>query len=368
MTNSKPFCYAPWTNIQYSGVYEGGGTSVCCEWRGGKYTGDVKDYESSEYLQNIKQAMVDNNMDVISNACGECLQAEKAGGMSQRNYIEQKSTKYNNFDKIWRLDYRPDNLCNLKCRMCSPYSSSLIEEEYVKHGQLEDFIPKRNTDDLVDFDMSALEEFAILGGEPTFNKKLYSILDYVTLNPNVRLSYTTNATTFPKQWKERIKKFKNVHVNLSIDATGDTYEYIRSNAQWKVVEKNIPTIIEHSDSFSFRPVLMIYNVFTIEKWIEYFFQFPEDSVHFSPVYGEIPLGLELIPEDIRQTKIEALVNLNHPIADKAAKIIKSFSYSDTKLNNFIRKTEFQDRIRNTNVFELSSDFRTMWNNYNDKNI
>lgn len=365
MTTSKPFCLAPWTNVQYSGVYEGGGTSVCCEWRGGKYKGDIKDYETSDYLNDIKRAMTDHDMGVIENACGECLQAERAGGMSQRNYIEQKSEKYNNYDKIWRLDYRPDNLCNLKCRMCSPYSSSLIEEEYVKHGQLDDFIPKRDTDDVIDFDMSYLEEFAILGGEPTFNKKLYSILDYVTLNPKVRLSYTTNATSFPKQWSERIKKFKNVHVNLSIDATHDTYEYIRSNAQWKVVEKNIPKIIENAGSYSFRPVIMIYNALTIERWIEYFFQYPEDTVHFSPVYGEIPLSLYLIPEDIRAKKVEQLNAFNHPIADKASKIIGSFSFDKSKLNNFIRKTEFQDKIRNTNVFSLSDDFKTIWKIAND---
>ena len=367
MTISKPYCFAPWTNVQYSGVYEGGGTSVCCEWRAGKYTGPVEDYENSEYLNNIKDAMLNHDMEVIQKACGECIQAENSGGMSQRNYIEEKSKKYNKFDKLWRLDYRPDNLCNLKCRMCSPYSSSLIEEEYVKYGALADFIPKRPTDDLIDFDMSSLEEFAILGGEPTFNKKLYSILDYVTLNPNVRLSYTTNATSFPLRWQERIKKFKNIHVNLSIDATHETYEYIRTNAQWKVIEKNIPKIIENSNSFSFRPVLMIYNVFTIEKWIEYFFQYDEDVVHFSPVYGEIPLGLELIPEEIRTKKINQLYRFDHPVATKAAKIIESFKFNDAKLNNFIRKTEFQDDIRNTDVFKLSKDFQILWDLYYDNN-
>ena len=141
MTKSKPFCLAPWTNIQYSGVYEGGGTSVCCEWRGGKYKGAVKDYANSAYLNNIKRAMLEHDMNVIENSWGECLQAESSGGRSQRKYIQEKSDKYQQYDSIWRLDYRPDNLCNLKCRMCSPYSSSLIEKEYVDYGKLDHYIP-----------------------------------------------------------------------------------------------------------------------------------------------------------------------------------------------------------------------------------
>ena len=30
MTKSKPFCYAPWTTVQYQGTQ---GIKPCCEWK-----------------------------------------------------------------------------------------------------------------------------------------------------------------------------------------------------------------------------------------------------------------------------------------------------------------------------------------------
>lgn len=361
MTKSKPYCLAPWTSVQYSGVYEGGGISVCCEWRGKKFKGDICDYQSSDYLKDIKRAMVEHDMEVLAPACNECILSERTIGHSTRKHIQKNSEHYNILDKIWRIDYRPDNLCNLKCRMCSPNSSSLIEEEYVKHQYvLTEFLDKRETHDVIEFDMQHLKEFCILGGEPTFNKKLYSIMDHVSQVPDVRLSYTTNATSFSKKWEEMINKFSDIHVNLSIDATHDTYEYIRTNAQWKVVEKNIPKFINNTSSFSVNPVLMVYNVVTIDRWIEYFLQFDPQNVNFSPVYGDIPLSLSLIPEDLRAEKIQYLTALNHPVADKAIKIISSFTFDSTKIDHFIHKTEFQDSIRNTDIFALSEDFKRIW--------
>ena len=114
----NPYCLAPWTNLQYSGMYEGGG------WRGDKFKGAIKDYTSSEYLNKIKQQMIDHDMQGLAKSCQDCIKNEKFGKESQRQLIERKSEQHDQFETYWRIDYRPTNLCNLKCRMCSPYSSS----------------------------------------------------------------------------------------------------------------------------------------------------------------------------------------------------------------------------------------------------
>jgi len=366
MTKSQdnPFCYAPWTNIQYSGVYEGGGASPCCEWHGKRFQGDVKDYFNSDYLKSIKETMLSHNMEEIKTTCDACLHVESKGLLSQRHFIENKTQKYNQYDSVWRIDYRPDNLCNFKCRMCSPYSSNLIEEEYVKIGKLEDFIEKRNTDDVIDFDFSTLKEFAILGGEPTFNKKLYSILDYLIekkYNEHIMISYTTNCSSVPEEWVSRIKKFKDLHINISLDAIGKTLEYVRTNANWKIIEKNVKKTIELTDSYSFRPVLTAYNFMTVEEWVEYFFQYPLHTVDISPVYGQIPLKITAIPDHIRERKIKYLESLNYPIADNIIKIAKTYKFDDNYLKKFKHKTEIDDKNRNTSVFDLTEEFQEIWN-------
>lgn len=363
-SHDKPFCYAPWTNIQYSGVYEGGGASPCCEWHGKRFRGAVKDYLNSEYLTTIKKNMLSHNMDEIKITCDACLHVESKGLLSQRHFIETKTKKYNQKDTVWRIDYRPDNLCNFKCRMCSPYSSNLIEEEYVKIGRLDNFIEKRNTDDVIDFDFSNLQEFAILGGEPTFNKKLYKILDYLIdkkYNEQIMIFYTTNCSSVPNEWKSRIKKFKDLHVNISLDAIGTTLEYVRTNANWKIIEKNVKKTLELTDSYSFRPVLTAYNFMTVEDWVEYFFQFPVDKVDISPVYGQIPLKITAIPDHIRERKIKYLESLNHPIANNIIKIAKTYKFDETYLKKFKYKTEVDDRNRNTSVFNLTKEFYEIWN-------
>lgn len=363
-SNNKPFCYAPWTNIQYSGVYEGGGASPCCEWHGKRFQGNVKDYIDSEYLKTVKENMLLHNMNEIKTTCDACLHIESKGLLSQRNFIESKTKKYNQFNSVWRIDYRPDNLCNFKCRMCSPYSSNLIEEEYIKTGRLADFIEKRNTDDVIDFDFKQLKEFAILGGEPTFNKNLYKILDYLIdneYNKQIMISYTTNCSSVPLDWISRIKQFKDLHVNISLDATGKTLEYVRTNANWKIIEKNVKKTLELANSYSFRPVLTAYNFMTVEEWIEYFFQYPLERVDISPVYGEIPLKITAIPDHIREKKIKYLESLNHPIANNIINIAKTYKFDANYLKKFKYKTETDDKNRNTSVFELTNEFKEIWN-------
>ena len=144
------FCQAAWTTVQYSGTFGGGGISPCCEWSGEKYTGSIKDYQNSDYLNSIKEAMNNYDMTVINKTCQECIKTESLNQLSARNYIQRyvKNGRYK-IDALNKLDYRPDNLCNLKCRMCSIYSSSLIEEEYVAHGMATPII-QRPTDDVID--------------------------------------------------------------------------------------------------------------------------------------------------------------------------------------------------------------------------
>ena len=128
---SKPFCYAAWTTAIYEGSI---GISPCCEWPGhNRFKGSIKEYADSEYLSIIKTAMQTHDKDIISKNCRECIETESLGVTSTRGYIKRDvENGIYTVGQLNKLDYRPDNLCNLKCRMCGPGSSSLIEEEYMK--------------------------------------------------------------------------------------------------------------------------------------------------------------------------------------------------------------------------------------------
>ena len=356
---NKPFCYAPWTTIQYSGVYNGGGVSPCCEWRDEKYKGKIEEYQSSEYLNKIKLAMETHNTSFIAFSCQECINTESHGILSARNFIERNinNNKYE-IGKINKLDYRPDNLCNLKCRMCSPNSSSLIEEELVSYGLMK-LIEKRNTNDVLNFDLSSLRHLAILGGEPTVNKNLFPILDYFIENgmtETVRLQYTTNCTSVNTPWMNRIKQFKEVNVNLSLDGAGKSYEYIRTGAKWNNVEKNIHKIIKSANDYSINMCIQMVNFVLVEDWIEYFFQFDPNKVHMNPMFGTVPGKVDCIPDDIREQKIEYLQSLKHPISDKLVDRFKNYKFNINELTRYKEFNGWQDKVRNTNLLDLDPIF------------
>lgn len=360
--NVQPFCYAPWTTIQYGGVYGGGGISPCCEWSGEKYTGSVKDYQNSDYLNSIKDSMNNHDMEFINKACKECILTESLNDTSARNYIQRyvKNNRYK-IDAINKLDYRPDNLCNLKCRMCSIYSSSLIEEEYVAHGRATP-IAQRSTDDVTDFDLSNLDCLAILGGEPTVNKRMFPILDYLidnNMQEKVRLNYTTNCTSINRPWMSRVEKFKQVHINLSIDAAGKAYEYIRTGAEWKKVEQNIPKVIElttDNEDYNIQMVVQFHSFAIIEDWIEYFFQFPADKINMNPLQGQKNGSLNCIPDYIKEQKIEYLKKLKHPIAGQAIKHFELSKYNSQEIKSYIKVNNWLDSIRGTNIYDVDPIF------------
>ena len=357
MNKFNPFCYAPWTTAQYSGTYNGGGISPCCEWKGEKFKGEVKDYNTSEYLENIKTAMLNHDMEMINETCFECITSENHGSKSARNYIERDlNSKRYTAGVLNKLDYRPDNLCNLKCRMCSMNSSSLIEEEFVAHGW--NPIVQRDTTDVMDFDLSNLKCLAILGGEPTVNKKMFPILDFLIekgLNETTRLQYTTNCTSINKPWMSRAEKFKDIHVNLSIDAAGKAYEYIRTGAEWKKVKNNIPKILEIAEDYSIQMVVQTNSFAIIEDWIEYFLQFPPEKVNMSPMMG-IPGKLDCIPDDIKEQKIAYLSSLNHPTAEQAIKHFNIHKYNLDEVKKYKRYNGWLDSIRGTNILDLDPIF------------
>lgn len=371
MIKSRPFCYAPWTTIQYSGVYEGGGISPCCEWRGGKYKGLVKDYETSEYLNNLKEIMTKPNLIEISKTCKECIDVERHGSaQSTRQFINNnvKAKKYK-IGKISKLDFRPDNLCNLKCRMCSPYSSSLIEEENKKLNRRGP-IQKRNTDDVLDFNLKDLKVLSLLGGEPTINKNLYPILDYFIDNEqskNMRLNFTTNCTSINPKWVKRVQKFKALHINLSLDAAYKPYEYIRTNAVWKEVENNIPVIIDLTEDYHIHMIAQTTSFVCIEDWLEYFFQFPADNIHLNPLNG-LPGKLDCIPNTIKDKKIKWLKKQKYPLANKVIKVFESYRFDRAMLNKYFKRSLEHDKIRGTDIFKLHNDFYEMYEVINGNRI
>ena len=77
---------------------------------------------------------------------------------------------------------------------------------------------------------STLERIDITGGEPLMQDGMYEILQFLIdldYAKNIIIGYSTNGTKTPESLKDLWPHFKRVVLNVSVEATGDLYGYIR---------------------------------------------------------------------------------------------------------------------------------------------
>ena len=286
-TNPNPIlCRAPFTSVYYKG--SNNTVAFCCAQEDRvklQEYGSIDNFWNSEYAKTLRKSFIKGKFPVN---CATCEWQEDNGMTSDRvNFRELPLGKINvdegTVDKQAQfLDYRPDNLCNLMCTMCSPSNSSLVEKIYLQfpdvfgHSQAYTKNVEENKELVFDSHLinKDLLKLKVLGGEPTINKKVHNVFQYCIdqgYAQNINLSMTINFTNLNATY-EMIEKFKSVKIQASLDGTGPTYEYIRKPAKWKQIKKNL---IEFSDRYKdndkFRMggncVFQLVSAFTVKEWL-----------------------------------------------------------------------------------------------------
>ena len=249
MSTIKPKCYAPFYNVYLRSSSRE--TKVCCMSTQSHTleSNAMSEVFNNPLAQDIRATVLRGE---YHSACSECAQREDQGLHSDRDMYDdwhreaEKHTDLNPLDThmpypIW-ADIRPSNLCNLKCRMCFPDNSTEIAREEAKMPH--ELRPNRNTDQELavlsqrkHYELPKLNNIInlkLLGGEPTVQEEVFDILKNTEYHPNLLLQVTTNASSITQYKKilPLIKKFAMVKWNISIDGTGDVYEYVRTPSKW----------------------------------------------------------------------------------------------------------------------------------------
>lgn len=404
---NSPFCVAPFINFYYKG--DGANTKIlpCCEGRS-NVNDNLENFEywwKGDFFKEIRHVMLQNKSHDI---CTRCLQVEETGGYHARNFykkilnswekdnnvkLEYDVENGNQFEMPISYDYRGSNLCNLKCRMCHPSSSSEIAKEISKnketYNNLDYFANHHQLYDDNAFDDFAetlptkyVTRFKLLGGEPLIQKDVYKILDNLleSNNQDATIVITTNGTTIPPKFIKYIDKFKNLNMRISLDGIGDTHEYIRSNANWKKIEENCRYFAELSQKYDnlivgFSFVVQAYNIFQIPEIIKFCDQWKNEyprwrETFFSPVEQNWLSSAVLDNSDVNDI-INQIYNIkssiiDNKLIDNVIEIIEMFDKNrDMKnpedLNKFVKYTRLQDDIRNTNIISVNSKFERYFN-------
>jgi MoaA/NifB/PqqE/SkfB family radical SAM enzyme len=378
------FCVLPFNSVSIPATGE---LRPCCS--GGATSYHVKmDKISVDEIINHKgaRALRSNFLkDKKDSICNRCWDIEAMGNRSFRhvsnddkNYgvnsvIPIKMDTTVEFEDIQYLDITLGNKCNLACRMCNATSSSLLAKQFkefkmYKGNEFIDF--SRSTKDkileLINKSTN-LNTIYMLGGEPLINDFHDEIVDLLLKTNRAKdiiLHYSTNLQIDVEKYLNLWSKFKLIDLNISIDGTHETYEYIRWPGKWEKLYSNLMRACEYSKEANFRPVIAttvqnlnahnIYNLLNECRDTNALF-------YFIPVTGSN--YLELTPKHILQSEIPKLQTIEDPhgtykelIQQYETAIVKHDIISKSQVKEFFEMQERFDKYRKQNLFATHPHF------------
>ena len=329
---TESFCVLPWVNIT---VDPDGAIKPCCishdyikKEDGTKFNlgyDSVDDiYNSKEYVE-LRQKMLDNE---YIPGCDVCYHNEKTGRQSRRlinneQYKETIPTSSESNLKIKFFDLRFGNLCNLKCRMCSPANSNQIAKEIteINNKEYSKFYPVFDIDtdewwetdtfdDNIKSQVDNIDTIYMTGGEPTVIEKNFEILrDLIELDKSkhITLIINTNLTNTNPRFYQYLPNFKSVILQLSIDGYEKVQEYLRYPSNFKQIDESIHKLIQnHNVKLWATPVIQIGNLNTIVDLFKYFedINIKENKplIDIRPILLQDPqhLNIDYLPKDFKQ--------------------------------------------------------------------
>lgn len=360
-----PFCYSPWTNID---INTEGSISPCCKFRQLETDNRVKiqnssiaEYKSSELLTNVKKHFLN---DQWPPECERC-RVEEASGIQSKRLMDAERWKkqYQEYDldndTFVTASISLGNTCNLNCITCNPYSSSRWQKEYSViygknivpfHFYKKDFVSEfvENAQHVIHIDVSGGEPF--LSGVPEQKELLRTYISNGQAQ-NISLHYTTNVTIFPDaEFWDLWQHFREIDLQLSIDGTGQQFEYIRHPAVWTEVSKNIAkyqAVTLANFRLSISHTVSAYNIYYLGDFVNWCASNHLPKPWLGKVHKPACLRPTVWPEHVRQAIAQRLESQSDP--DLAPWIAMLNTVDDSMLyNEFLQHIDQHSAYRKLN--------------------
>ena len=338
---------------------EDGAICACCRSHPVGFIQDARleDIWNNDVMKRIRRQVLNGQR---PDECEPCFKAEDQGVESLRqrhiagiipearinlypNALDKLRDDYSMPFEVPSIELKLNNLCNLKCRMCHPMDSTSwndwnqVEEFYKKTDNIlfhiiekYDLKNKPHLDKFQDNpdwweDLEKLlpyfrrVEFA--GGEPLMDPQHYRILDMLKpYGDNIELKYATNGTTLGIKGGRTVHEywphFRSVAVNVSLDGTGDVYNYIRGNSDWNEVVQNIREIqtIKNVRRVVGACTVQVSNILTLDKTIKYFLDELGIIFHSHRVMYPEVLSVQVLPKELQVLAVTKLTALKEEVA------------------------------------------------------
>ena len=335
---SKTFCITPWIH-QYVGTH--GDVKPCCIYKHELELGSLKANSLEEIWNSTetKKLRMDMLNGISSPGCEACNEAEKYTNQSHRikfneHFLDHfkcddtlSSTTIDGFTplhKLYYIDVRFNNLCNLKCMTCTPVYSSSLAEDYKKVHPISSMnagfsFPGKTEDDVFEQILPHLpyvKEIYFAGGEPMMQKEHYMVLEkLIEMNLKPIIRYNTNFSRL-SLGKYNVfdlwKNFDKVLVHASLDGNYEVAEYWRKETDWNTIVNNrkaLQTKVPHVE-FVIACTVSWPNALNVLKLHKEWYELGLININdfnINPIFGPDYFSLTVLPK-WKMDKIEKAYN------------------------------------------------------------
>ena len=348
MANRNIFCNVPWTNLH---VYWDGSFGVCCSEKE-KFATDpdlnlknmtVSDWYKSTAMTKVRDLL--SGDDRLSQ-CRGCYQQENVGYESRRIKENFKSVIFTeqSFDRSysqspwhakfesrtadthpidWHIDF--GNECNLACKMCHAGASSTIAAHLRRIGKHAGPVKTSWADDpaawknfLDSVDAAPLTRIHVMGGEPMLIKRYHEFIDYLISNKRfeISLSFVTNGTIVNQELLDKLKKFANVDIEISIESIYENNDYIRQGCQIEQIMDSIRLVTANQDEklqLILRTAPQLLSIGTYADLIQYAYD-NRLIIEGIPLIRPDFMAVKVLPHDLREQMLPTFRDLEQTIS------------------------------------------------------
>jgi sulfatase maturation enzyme AslB (radical SAM superfamily) len=377
--------------------------------------GNVNNNSLFEIMNSDKAKMMRKNMiegKPLPDSCSRCVQKEQSGFGSMRigmndNWFDEiqdmvlDTKEDGSIDELRLLywDFRFSNYCNLACRTCSPLFSTSWTNDFIKvFGSKTEHLGLINLDNANQFwidiesTIHTIKEIHFAGGEPLIMPEHWKLIEMLEERGlyDIKLKYSTNATMLENKGRNIIdiwKKFKHVHLSLSIDGYGEEFELVRHNGKWETTKENLLKINAAGIDFWIHPTVSLLNIFRIDELHKELFDlglipvtkkphepYPFNPDHYfisrfhiNPCFYPTHYALETLPIDLKKLATDKITNYgkmmekehNIPFAgwQSLIDIMNRNQSHPTNFDQFIRVTRQLDILRNQDFLKLNPEYK-----------
>lgn len=343
-------------------------------------------WHSPDYVQIRKQFLAGERPEM----CQRCFREEDSGIRSPRTGYNEKWMR-DDIDltdtpalDIRYVDIRLGNLCNLKCRMCNPWSSSmwvkdwnsvtgtaqlvpndpLSDDDLEWMGKMGEWPDRRMTGvNFVDI-ADTIEEIYLTGGEPTLALSQYKLFDYCIeqgIAKNIRLKYNTNLTNVPPKMLEYWRHFKHVQLNCSIDAVGERDRYIRYPSTWEKIEENFHALRQLDNvTIQIHCTVQVLNVCAINELLEWATAsgLTGDDFYFNILNHPECLNIRSLPNELKDLAEQRLSDWLHVNKiDDIINYMRAEDWHEKRWSEFLAYNNKIDILQRGDLISVCPEFK-----------